>query len=582
MKRLILLWLLLPSLSYAVCNGGSTNEASPDTGTTASQTVDGVTFTWTFNCSGGAAQCGFLRDGTPWARCSSGGNLTIASVTPDDANSGLQKNPGIGGSSTRSNKYQGLYALATEAPFQASLDISDELPYLAVPDNGVYVKAKAYTGGECGYTAAVGSNCIDTYAALVVLQNLPPDGILGGETFRPGASGATKILFTEDDFDLPIWPSIAAINAASNYTTIVNRWNSPYPDFFPGNNGDQGRRWTPHARGLNDYGNYRAETYLTDTFGTMDSDSSAGKDDARYALIQFAIEMYSAYAQGTEWVGGAGQSMGRWHPIVLFSTVLKDSHASAATIKPLVRAATDGMGTNINGSQVQFTDLYQIRDNLDGWPIWGSYPGEDGCIVGSYWRDYGAEATNYPGGESKRTCGDPYGYTDGPGRPGMHYASCCSTGLYIGYALLQKIWPEYAYQANNPTMRDYAERVMNGAGWWTAGDQCAVADPRENIGCLPYTTATAQSTCAVDGGGNLLYYGKTWGLDLQSGDNSCVTKTEATSRGHPAVTGRWPSDHLNGRPTNIQHCTPGCTYWDTLVTRTGNTTSATASITNDD
>lgn len=586
--RIIVVALLsfVAQVAYAACNGGSTNPASPDTGTTVSQTVDGATFTWGFTCSGGVCQCGYLRDGSPWVRHPSGGNVSIDSVSPDDANSGLQKNPGIGvGGSTQAVKNQGLLVGASEAPYVASLDISDELPYLAAPDNGVYVKGQAFTGGSCGL-GAVGSICINTYATLTVLQNLPPDGILGGETFRPGASGSTKILITEDDIDLSIWPRFSQITSGS-YASAVTRWNSPYPDFFGGNNGDTGQRWAPQARPVQAYAVYRAEQYVSDAYATMGTAAMTGaKQDAVYALIQYGIELYSAYALGTEWVGGAGQSQGRWLPIVIFATVYDTGNAASGNaVRASVAAATNGMSTTNTGSPgVQFTDLYQVRQGTHGWPLWGSHPGTssvgDGCQAGDggwYWRDHSAAVSGTA--ENKKTCGDPHGYIDGPGQSGVQYASCCSTGYYIQIGLLQKVWPELEAVANNPIMRGYTERIMNGAGWWQEGDQCAVRDPRELPGCLPFQDSSVASTCAMTGS-TPTYWQATWG---KQDDGTCVTIAEATSAGHPNPTRRWVSNHLQGRPTNLQRGVPGQTlWWDVLVPRSGNEAQAIGTITNDD
>jgi hypothetical protein len=471
--------------------------------------------------------------------------VSLEQVTPDDAASGLEKNPASG---TRAiSRRQGLYNAPTkEAPYDPALDLSDELPYLAAPDNGVYVKANAFSSGDCGYTRAVGANCLNTYAALTVLEHLPADGVLGAKTFRPGAAGETKLFVTTDDLDLSRLPRLSRVKRGS-YSEIVQRWMAPYPDFFSGIRGDPGRRWTPHARlGNLDYAATRAEQNLRDTFGVLGPDPARGdKLQAVYALAQYGMELYSAFREGVEWTGGAGQNQGRWHPIVFFGALSKDQ-----TVQERIRAA----------AKEQFTDLYQLRRNRDGVPIWGSPPGADGCLQGGfgghgrYWSDYAKGILRKKRG--KQTCGDPYGYIDGPAeQPGTSYASCCSSGLYVSMAVLMRVWPEFKHVANNSVMLEFATRLMDGAGWWVAGDQCATVDPRERPDCRPYTEAKAQASCQ--------YFGTTWGYSGAS--KSCITIDEAKSAGHPAPGPRWPlSLHLQGRP-KLHREKPGRAYWDVLA-----------------
>lgn len=584
MKKLLALALLASGPAFADADCGSTNPASPCTGTSDTHVVDGVTFTWTVSCSG-SCQMGRFWDGTLWFRHPSGGSVSIVSVTPDDAASGLEKNPMTGSEVT--SLTQGMYANATsDSVYSAAADISDELPYAAAADNGVYVKAKAYTGGDCGYNPASGSNCLDTFDAITVLVSVPDDGANGGNTFRPAMSGNTKLFVTTSDINLDLLPRVAGFTAG-NYTTMRTRWGSPFPDFFRGRNGDYGRRWTPHARlPTVDYSVDRAEMFLNDLIGTFDTDSlTSAKESAVYAFVQYGMDLYGAAIEGVEQVTGAGQGQGAWLPTVIFATLYEG--ASQSTVKSNVAAFGAAIATTGNGSNVKFTELHQVRPNVDGWPIWGGQGGSsavsDGCSgggysipgstnAGVYWADYADRAID--GGDGKRTCGDAYGMIDGIAeQPGGTYASCCSSGYYIGVGLVMKVWPELDVAANNPHMRRYAERLYNGAGWWTVSDQLARWDPREPSTCAPYTVAQTNSTCD--------YFGTTWGHDTVNNDGTGVTVAEATSRGHPSPTTRFPASHLAGRP-NLDRCGAYCALWDTIVPRSGSDYQITVTITDDD
>jgi hypothetical protein len=483
--------------------------------------------------------------------------VVIESVSPDDEISGLEKNPASGAKATAF--VQGLYAKASgDSTYDPMLDLSNQLPYLAAPDDGVYVKAKAYTGGSCGYATAVGADCLETFDAVTVVRSLPTDGALGRKTFRPGMAGNVKLWVTTSDVDLGRLPQLAAISPG-NYAATVRRWGAPFPSFYTGKNADLGRRWAPKARGLDDYAADRAEQSLVDIYGLLSSDAmTAAKTAAAIAMMQYGLDIYSAYREGVRWVAGAGQGQGYWQAMVFFGALSRDE-----TVRGTIRDATINANTWQDGSGVQFTELHQIRVNVHGVPIWGGQPGRtgqsDGCFGGSF-NGHGVYWSNYAGsvlgtGSLKRTCGDPYGFIDGPAeRPGTAYAQCCSTGLYVSIGLLMKIWPEFRWTANYEPIREFAERVMDGPGWWVAGDPIAGIDPREQRECRPYTLRDATNTCS--------YWGVTWGLKP---DGNPITIGEARAAGHPTPGPRWSEAayHLRGRPT-LDRERPGYLYWDKL------------------
>lgn len=579
----LLLGLLFAGDAFADADCGSTNPASPCTGTSHTHNVDGVTFTWAYTCSGGACQHGRFWDGTTWVRHASGGSVVFSSVTPDGATDGLEKNPATGANATSFT--QGLYTLTGgDATYSAALDLSTQLPYSAAADNGSYVKAQAYSGTTCDRGAA-GDNCLNAYDVTTVVVDVPNDGANGGNTFRPGMAGGTKLFVTLSDIDLTLLPRMSAITAGT-YSTILNRWRDPMVEYFQGKNGDLGQRWVPVTNGLNSYSAYRGEQNIQDLFGVFSSDAlTADKSNAVYAMLQYGMDIYAGFTQGVEWVTGAGQGQGKWHPMVLFATLYNG--ASESTVKSTVASAATGASATGNGSNVKFTELHQIRPNIYGLPIWGGHPGSatvsDGCSGGSYnstgtyWSNYSIGVLRNSTATGNRACGDVYDIIDGIAhQPGAVYSSCCSSGVYVSIGLAMKIWPEFRIAANYPTFLNFVERIQNGAGWWApTSDLVAIADPRETTTCNPYTTAQTSST-------GCLYFGNTWGHDTINNDGTYVSVAEATARGHPSPGPRFPSYHLAGRPTNLGHCTPGCTMWDTLVPRTGNEVAALGTITNDD
>lgn len=510
---------------------------------------------------------GRFLDGTPWVRHPSGGNVTITSAKPDSSRTGLEKNPATGAkvpapSSANNTIQQGLWSGSQGGTqYVATLDLSTQLPYNAPPDDGVYVKADEYLG-VCGYTGAAEPDCINAYSTLTVLKNLPPDSKNGKETFRPSMSGAAKRIFTLKDLDLSRLVSYSQITLGSvlpSYASVANSYlNGPILNLYTTGNGDKTREWVPRASGQDDYAAYRAMQMNLAIYKTLDGGAlSEEKKRAVYGIVQAGIDVYGAFREGVTFMGGAGQHQGAWAPLVYLGALTTD-----ATVRQNIRSATKPTAWNDASANVQFIELYQVRPSRTGEPIWGSEPGDDGCRggawngLGRYWSDYAAYQLR--GVWQKKTCGDPYGYIDGPAeRPGAQYF-VVTGGVYVSIALLQKIWPQFDYVANNPVMKRFGERLMNGAGYWTQPDQCAAVDPREPATCSPYTSA---ATCT--------YFGKTWGVDVQGGAlDQCVTTAQAAARGHPKPVSRFADSHLRGRPpcgnSGIGHEKPGCQLWDAL------------------
>lgn len=545
---------------------GSTNPSATCTATSVTTNHHGVNFTFQFNCNGGACQVGRFLDGTPWVRNPNGGNVTITAATPDNNRTGLEKNPATGDevpSVTAANDVmqQGMWTQSkSDSIYVASKDLSNQLPYNAAPDNAVYVKTDDVTF-YCEYTEALTSGCINAYGALTVLKDLPPDGKNGTETFRPAMSGDNKRIFTLADFDLSRLPSYSQSNLGvmPSYAEIARRYlGGPVLNLYGSESGDLGRAWVPYASRLDNYAAYHSQQMNLAIFRTLDGGAMTNeKRRAVYGILQYGIDVYGAYMEGVDFNGGAGQMQGRWAPLVYLGALTTDQ-----TVRNNIRNATRNVSTTNNGDNIQFIELYQIRPGVGGVPLWGSHPGEDGCSTGGwggrgrYWANYSAYKLR--GEQKKKTCGDPYGYIDGPAEsPGIGYFAVAG-GNYISLGLLQKIWPEFDYIANYPTMKAFAERIMDGAGYWTKPDQCAIIDPRESTQCDPYTSAS-----------NCTYFGKTWGVDIQGNNESmCVTKTVAAQRGHPNPVGRFEDRHLRGRIAcgdNIHSEKPGCQLWDTLL-----------------
>lgn len=508
------------------CDCGATSSASPCTGTSVREVRGGTTFEWTFNCNGGPCVCGQFATGDHWvATMTETGDpveaVTLTASTPDGVANGVEANPA-------SAEHQGV--LDCTGSYEASRNLMTQLP-AQLRGNTSLIKADRREG-ECG-TASILGCCIDSYSALTVLGQTPPRA--GSTIFRPGFAGDVKTLYSTDDIDLARLPRIPQVSASSNqssFSSIVSHWTVPFYDHFM-DFGDRGRAYTPAAV-LPDYGAAHAATYLSDMLSVMGTEANSAKAPAVYALVQRGIDLYTSWKVGIRWHSGAGQSMGRKPPVAFFSAL----HTSDA-----VRRDVAGMAAGTSGgSQDDFQEDGQIKVIQDGGnvPVWGDASSD--CSERWYWTQIvsqqafrGGSGREWGSGDNKRTCGDPYGYIDGPaGQPGNAYQVCCSTGGFKAYALGQWLMPELRAAANDPQLLGYVDRFMGHAqgggfqgGIWTVPDRCAPPDPRESEGCAPYR----------DGAPGCQYYGQTWGPD-PARPGHCIEHG-----GDPYTDGRFPALH---------------------------------------
>src|SRR5690606_13577761 len=111
-----------------------------------------------------------------------------------------------------------------------------------------------------------------------------------------------------------------------------------------------------------------------------------------------------------------------------------------------------------NGNDTQEDGQIRVIQDASNVPIWGDRG--KACEEDRYWtmlfnaRFYaGSPSPSNLAGDNKRTCGDPYGWIDGPaGKPGAFYMACCSTGGYIAYSIAQNLMPELCRVANDPDL----------------------------------------------------------------------------------------------------------------------------------
>jgi len=487
-------------------------------GQSISHVSGGHQFIWDFSCGGGDCYLGQFIGGDYWiAPKQSNEKIILHSVSPLGLEHGLEVNPS---SSTK----QGFLSCQTNS-FDNTLNLMNILPVEVMPNSSLVKSYKSIN--KCGTKSILGC-CVDSYNVLTVLAVVPEDN--GKSAFRPGFAGNEKKIFYEHDFDFSKIPSAYKLNKSKyrvNYHEIHTRWHSPYVDHFMSGIGDRGRAFSPHAM-MSDYGATQAAIYLNDLLAIMSNDRLSRKMPAITGLLQRGIDLYSSRKVGMYWPSGAGQTMGRKPPIVFFASLVRSEDIKTDVMKMTLN----------NNNYTQEDGQIRIVSNSNGGgnvAIWGDVTGW--CQPDFYWsqvfasKNYsGATEPINPKGDSKKSCGDPHGWIDGPaGKPGSFYMSCCTTGGFIAYVVAQNLMPELCGISNDYELLSYVHRVLD-YGIHTSPDQCAPPDPRELPSCRPYKK---DSKCK--------YYGKTWGPNPKEQGQCIINGTNGLEQN-----GRFP--HLHATP----------------------------------
>lgn len=478
--------------------------------------VGGHEFTWRFDCGGDECLIGQFVGGDYWiAPKMAGEPVILRAVSPSGEEHGLEVNPGHA-------SRQGFLS-CQERSYDSKLNLMTALP-LKVKTGSSLVKAYK-RADKCGTKATKGC-CVDSYDVLTVLAAPPEDS--GRTAFRPGFAGTEKRIYYLDQFEfsaIPAWKEVSLSRNKTDFKQIHARWHSPYVDHYMGRIGDAGRAFAPMAV-IPEYGATQAAFYLSDLLGVMGTEPLESKMPALTGLLQRGIDLYSSWKQGITWPSGAGQQMGRKPPIAFFAALVKDEK-----IKHEVMAMSmSGRNDTQEDGQIR---LISSAAGGGGVPVWGDTLGY--CSENFYWtqlfnaRRYDG-ATGPPIGtaDNKRTCGDPYGWIDGPaGEPGTFYMACCSTGGFIAYSIAQNLMPELCRVANDPELNSYVRRVTT-KGIHSQPDPCAPPDPRESENCRPYK----------NGSPGCLYYRKTWGPDPKNPGRCIQNGTNGMDQ-----SGRFPKFH---------------------------------------
>ncbi len=521
----VALGIVSPINALAACDCGSTNSASPCTGSGISVSVTGsdktITFNWGFNSDGEDAYCGQFASGDYWVAPKAGKPLVVSHISKSggggnisaDLNPKTESHGLLDGS-----KGYGSYTASENITPSLPITITSSTHMLPVRFNAgsnidsaasvVAAVQKAETDTDfCGTKQIVGE-CAEAYSILTVLSAVPTNN--GSRMLRPNMSGESKDLVSLDDLELNRIPTFNAFNGytAEKLEGAARRWSHHTEVFslcsIEGKYySEGGRAFRAHTVSAN-YAAGVAQAWYNDMASLMSGENPGAEQQLLLAaMLSYGLDIYKAvYNDAGEnyryYCSGAGQFLGKFMPPV-FLAALSNNNVYRETLKQEAK--------NVVGTGYGPNELEQVKEGVDGRLIWGD--GAAGLLnpqdVKRYWSElFGGQCYAGASGScnpniGKKTTRDPHGYIDGPpAQPGSNYASVV-LGPQKSMLAMMMAMPEICETVNDQRLVKYVLRVVR-HGVWTQADKCAPPDPRENSNCNVW-----------ESGENCTYYGLTWG-----------------------------------------------------------------------
>ncbi len=518
--------IALPTVIRASCDCSSTDPINPCLGNSitvlvnassinGSSSTDAI-FEWKFNSGGEAASCGKFANGDYWIAPGPGkSSVEITNISSlgagkisADADPVLEKIGLLDGS----NKYGNYIASENIVPILP-------LTYTTTTSLVAAIQRDESKEGVCGTSRIVGE-CVDAYNVVTVLPSIPAR--CGVDMLRPNISGDSKQMLHLSDFDFSLLPSLSYLSGTDpvGLERIRERWAhsieifglvSASGKFFS----EGGRAFRSHIL-VDDYAGGTASQWYNEMMVLLSDDNSLSeKMPAISSILTYGLDLYHAMYNTTQsrYFGvGATQHAGKFMPVVLFASLLKDP-SFADKLKEVRNHVRDN---HFSGPH----ELAQIQVGPNG-PVWGdtlSY----GPVQqhGSYWGNVLASRCydNAPVGTTcnptlgKKTQKDPYGYIDGPpNKPGTSYM-ISTLGTQRSFVAMMWLIPKIREVVNYEEIIKYIDRVDT-QGIQVLNDPCVTPDSREDpTQCDPYRNTGCK------------YYGVTWGpVDPTDENSTCIT-----------------------------------------------------------
>lgn len=513
-----------------------------------------IKISWNFNSEGEPAYCGEFSNGDYWIAPVNGKNVTIAGLSSSGSGSVSADNMPIPeklGLLSGVNRY-GNYSKDENLInfFPKSFDGVQSIVAAVQRDENMH--------GDCGTKQVVGE-CVDAYNILTILSQ-PVDG---RDLLRPSVLDASHKINKLEDFKLELLyshsisrKSITDVSREHIRQTWLGcseifsmRKKGSVTEGFGRESSEGGRAFRSHLL-CGDYAAAVSKKWNDHLSQILLSDLSLEESKSAIAsMLTYAQDIFYAVFEcyGKKGLsdhcdivralgGGAGQSMGKYPPLVLYAALSKNEKYSVALrrINKFIGHAHNIAPQEIeqvNGAEAVWGDLHDELSQFDHGRYWAG-------LFNSQCYD-GAKGKCNPN-VGKKTIRDPYGMIDGPAEmPGSSYMKV-TLGPMRSFVASMYLIPDMCSIMNYRSLIDYIARVSY-RGVKTSPDPCAAPDPREDLKlCDPYRRKGCKYyTFSNDGQ-------VTWG-PLSEDLSSCVKST---------VTGLGRFSRLNGKPVDALFKSP--------------------------
>ena len=384
----VALGAIVPFKAFAACDCGSTNTASPCTGSEINVAVtnsgNAINFNWGFNSGGEDAYCGQFANGDYWVAPKPGNSLVITSITtsggggisadvnPKTESHGLLDGSNGYGSHTASENIIGSLPLTVTSGghmlpvrFDAGTGISSAASVVAAVQRA---ETDTYF---CGTKQILGE-CAEAYNILTVLSAFPTNN--GARLLRPNMSGETKDIVSLDDIEVQKLPTFNGFNGydADQAASAVKRWSHHTEVFglctLEGKYySEGGRAFRAHYVSQN-YAAGVAQGWYNDMASLMSGENTAADQQKILAsMLSYGLDIYKAvYNDDGDnyryYCSGAGQFLGKFMPPVFLAALSTNSTYRETLKKESERVVGSGYGPN---------ELEQVKEGPDGQLVWG-------------------------------------------------------------------------------------------------------------------------------------------------------------------------------------------------------------------
>lgn len=286
--------------------------------------------TWSFD---GDYPTGTFANGDFYVVAPNGVSITRITNTrhpnkgASDEYDGSQVNPRPGGSQGFDSRLPG---------YSASQNFSLGLPNTLNPNESL-VSSTSVLNSEDSINQELGvpKPALQTVAVLTCLASVPP-----ANSMRPPYVGATKKIYSANDINMGLLPSLAAVASTPSLSTVEGYIKMPQFDHTIGWEGTyfHPRDNFPDNYGKNVSGNYGIAALML----LLNPDTIGNKSNLAIYFCQLGIDLYHMLLEGGYWRSDGGHGQGRKMPILVTGLLMNDAGMLGIGSLPIIKVGSTG------------------------------------------------------------------------------------------------------------------------------------------------------------------------------------------------------------------------------------------------